>query len=114
MLTNGISWRQRERLEPRQAQLGRHRRDLPRLVARGDLGEGADVVGRRAAAAADDVDQPLARKGLDLPRHELRALVVAAEFVGQAGVGIGHDEGVGDVAELGDVRRAWRWRRARS
>ena len=46
--------------------------------------------------------------------HELRALVILAEFVGQAGIGIGADEGVGDAGELGQMRRAWRWRRARS
>src|SRR5262245_24861197 len=36
-------------------------------------------------------------------RHVIRALVVAAELVGQAGIGIGAHEGVGDAGDLGDV-----------
>ena len=55
-------------------------------------------VGRRAAAAADDVDEAaLARTRADRARPRLRALVVSAEGVGQAGVRIGADERVGDA-----------------
>ncbi len=61
------------------------------------------MVGRRAAAAANDVDEAIAYEGLDLLRHELRALVIAAELVRQSGVRVGADEGVGDVREFGDV-----------
>ncbi len=53
--------------------------------------------GRRAAAAADDIDQAFARKVLDLGRHEVGAFVILAERVGQAGVGIGADERIRDA-----------------
>ena len=56
------------------------------------LGDGADVVGRRAAAAADDVDEAGLGELADERRHVFRALVVEAEFVGQAGIRIGADE----------------------
>ena len=39
----------------------------------------------------------------DQPGHEFRAFVVLAELVGQAGVGIGADQRVGDAADVGDV-----------
>ena len=71
------------------------------------LGDGADMLRRRAAAAADDVDQAFAREVFDLGRHEFRALVVLAERVGQAGIRIGAGEGVGDAGKLGQMRRAW-------
>ena len=45
------------------------------------------MVRRGAAAAADDVDQAGLGELADQFRHELRALVVVAEFVGQAGFG---------------------------
>ena len=95
---------QRERLEARRRISG-----AASGIARGGdaahgLGDGADMLGRRAAAAADDIDEALARKAADLRGHELRALVIVAEFVGQAGIGIGADEGVGDVGELGQMR----------
>ena len=48
--------RQREGLEPGETQPRRHRRNLPRLLAGDGGGDGADVVGRRAATTADDVD----------------------------------------------------------
>ena len=68
------------------------------------FGDRADVLRRRAAAAADDIDQPLARKLLDLGGHEFRALVILAEFIGQAGIRIGADEGVGDAGNLRQMR----------
>ena len=39
----------------------------------------------------------------DQPRHVFRALVVLAEFVGQAGVRIGANQRVGDAADIGDM-----------
>jgi hypothetical protein len=38
------------------------------------------------------------------PRHIFRALVILAEFVGQAGVRIGANQRVGDAADIGDMR----------
>ncbi len=78
--------------------------DLPRRLALHRLRDGVDVRGRGAAAAADDVDEAGGGELLDQPRHEFRAFVVAAEFVGQAGVRIGADQRVGDARELRDVR----------
>ena len=78
--------------------LGRARRHA------GDRGgDRFDMGRRRAAAAADDVDQAVAGEAADLGRHRRRGLVVEAEFVGQAGVGIGADERVGDFGDLGEV-----------
>ena len=71
-------------------------------------------VRRRAAAAADDVDEA----GIgELGEHRggrLRALVVEAELVRQAGIRIGADERVGDLARSPGYARASRARRARS
>ena len=58
------------------------------------------MVGRRAAAAADDVDEPVAGEAADLGRHRLGALVILAEGVGKAGVGIGADERIGRAGNL--------------
>ena len=61
------------------------------------------MVRRGAAAAADDVDEAGSGEFADQPGHEFRALVVLAEFVGQAGIGIGADQRVGDAADVGDM-----------
>ncbi len=96
--------RQRERLEPGEPHQRLDLGHLARWVLRHRLRDGADMLGRGAAAAADDVDQPLARELVDLRRHELRTFVVGTEGVRQAGVGIGAGEGVGDLGDLGEVR----------
>ena len=113
-LTKGMSLGQRERLEPREPHQRRPLGDDARRVLRDGLGDRPDVVGRGAAAAADDVDQAFARELLDLRRHELRALVVASERVRQAGVRIGAGQRVGDVGDLGEMRAASPPPRARS
>ena len=96
--------RQRERFEPGEPQPRRDVRHLTRRLAGDRRGDGADVVGRGAAAAADDVDQTGVGKFADQARHGLRPLVIMAEFVGQAGVGIDADQRVGDARQLGNVR----------
>ena len=65
-------------------------------------GDGADMLRRRAAAAADDVDQPVARPFLEQPSHVLRRLVIFAHLVGQAGIGIDADQRVGHLRNLVD------------
>ena len=62
------------------------------------------MVGRGAAAAADDVDEAGVGEFADQRRHGVGAFVVMAEFVGQAGIGIGADQRIGDAAELGKMR----------
>ena len=62
------------------------------------------MVRRGAAAAADDVDEAGLGKFADQPRHVFRAFVVLAEFVGQAGVRIGANQGIGDAADVCDMR----------
>ena len=95
--------REHERLEPGEAQRARPRRQLSRRLAAHRLGDRADVGRRRAAAAADDVDEAGIGELGEQPRHVFRALVIEAELVGQAGIGIGADEGIGDAGEIGDV-----------
>ncbi len=63
-----------------------------------------DVVGRRAAAAADDVHEAAAGELLQVAAGVRRPLVVFAERVRQAGVRIARDVTVGDARQLGDVR----------
>ena len=54
-------------------------------------------------AAAQDIDESGAREFAGQLRHILRALVIEAEFIGQAGVGKGADPGVRHAADFGDV-----------
>ncbi len=64
----------------------------------------ADVVRGRAAAAAENVDEPAGRELVQEARGLIGELVVLAERVGQAGVRIaGHVAG-GDAGELGEIR----------
>ena len=93
-----------EGLDPREAEPGRARCHDPRRTARDRVCDGGNVRGRGAAAAADQVDQaglgPLAqlRSGL------VGRLVVAAELVGEPGIGVGADPRLGDPREIGEVR----------
>ena len=103
-LTNGISGGQREGFEAGEPQPRRDVRHRARRLAGDGAGDGADVVGRGAAAAADDIDEAGVGEFADQRRHGVRAFVVMAEFVGQAGIGIGADQRVGDAAELGEMR----------
>ena len=66
-------------------------------------GDRGDVIGRGAAAAADDVDKAGGREFADQAGHECRALVVLAEFVGQARIWVGADQRIGDAADVGDM-----------
>ena len=66
-------------------------------------GDRRDVRGRGAAAPADEVDEAAGGELLEDRGGLLRRLVVLTEGVGQPGVRIAGDEGVGDARELGDV-----------
>ena len=94
--------RERERLEAGEPHQGRDGRRGARLVLVDRLGDGADVVRRRAAASADDVDNAVGGELADLRRHRLGALIILAESVGQARVRVGADE---RVRRLGDLRQ---------
>jgi hypothetical protein len=89
----------RERGEPG-ALLG----ERTRRAAIHRVGDGAHVLGRGAATAADDVHVALVRELGEQRRGGLRGLVVFAERVGQTGVGeTGHGR-VGEGRELLHVR----------
>ena len=84
-------------------------RDLRHAARRilGDgLGDGADVLGRGAATAADDVDQAVLRPFLEQPRHVLWRLVIFAHLVRKARIGIDADQRIGDRADLGHEGRS--------
>ena len=61
------------------------------------------MVRRRAAASPDDVDETVGGEGADLLGHRLRAFVILAEGVGQAGVRICADERVRSGGDFGQV-----------
>ena len=63
-----------------------------------------NVIGRRAATAAEDVDESRLRKVAQQPRGVGRQLVVLAEGVRQPGVRIAGDVTFGDPCELGEER----------
>ena len=94
---------ERKRLEAGEAQHRLVRRRLTRRDAFDRLGDGADMLRRRAAAAADKVDEPVAREAADGGGHLIGGLVIEAEGVGQAGVGIGAGERVGGAGDFFEV-----------
>ena len=67
------------------------------------FGDGADVVRRGAAAAADEVHEAALREVADLRRHVLGRLVEVAHGVRQAGVRVTEHGAIGELRELGDV-----------
>ena len=91
-LTKGMSFVSVNGSRPESRMRGRDRRKGARLLVLHRLGDGADMLGRRAAAAADDVDETRGREFAEHAGRRLRALVVEAELVRQAGVGIGADQ----------------------
>ena len=95
--------RQHEGFEARQPQQRRDLRHDARRDALDRLGDGMDMRRRGAAAAAEDVDEAALGKFLDEAGHVFRALVVEAEFVGQAGVGIGTDQRVRHPRQFGEM-----------
>ena len=95
---------QREGLQSRQAQHRLDRRYRARSDAFHGAGDRGDMVRRRAAAAAKHIDETGGREFADERGHIFGAFVIKTEFVGQAGVGVGADERIGDAADLGDMR----------
>ena len=74
---------------------GRHRGD--------GVDDGRDVGGRGAAAAADDVHQAAFGELPELAGHVFRGVVVFAELVGKAGVGMNADIDSGDMGGVLDM-----------
>ena len=68
------------------------------------LRDRADVIGRRAAAAADDVDEAAVGEVAEQRGRLVGQLVVLAEGVRQAGVRVAADVAVGDARQLREVR----------
>jgi proteasome accessory factor B len=66
--------------------------------------DGADMIGRAPAAAADDVEEPRLRPLLDLLGHLIRRHVVTAHLVGQPGVRMKGGVGLGDTRHILDMR----------
>src|SRR5581483_7036630 len=83
--------RDRERLEAAEARDMRPLRYDPRRDAVDDGCDRTDMVGRRPATAADDVDEALACELAEEPARVVRLLVVEAELVRQAGVRVARD-----------------------
>ena len=81
--------RQGERLQSRQPHIFGLLRNLARRHILDGLAERLDMLRLGAAAAADDVDQAGAGEFPDHFGHGFGRLVIAAEFVGQAGIGMG-------------------------
>ena len=93
-----------ERLEAGEAQPFLRRGPHARLQIPHGLGDGPDVIGRRPAAAADDVEPAILGELAQQLGHRLRRLVVRAEGVGEAGVRIAGGVERRDGGELLDVR----------
>src|SRR5262245_3604287 len=92
-----------EGIEAREAELVRHLRHAPRLVLGDGGGDGADVLRRGPATAADNIEEAVARPAFEQTGHEFRGLIVLAHLVGKAGIGIDADISAGDVSDLIDA-----------
>src|SRR5690606_26313162 len=75
-----------ERLQTTQPQIRLLVEDAARPMPLGGVGDRADVLRGRPATASYDVHEALPREFVELFGHELGRLVVAAEFVGKAGI----------------------------
>ena len=76
---------------------------LAHRLAAHAIGNGADVVGRRAAAAADQVQVAMVREIAEHAGGVFRRLVVFTEGIRQSGVRIHADIGVREARQLLDV-----------
>ncbi len=61
------------------------------------------MLGRGAAAATDDINDAVNGPALDLVGQLLRRFVIAAEGIGQAGVGVGRNSAVANARQFLDV-----------
>ncbi len=103
-----------ERLEARQAQLRFDLGKNARRLARHRFGDRLDMGGRRATATTHHIDQTSLGKLPDQGSCRCRALVIKAEFVRQAGIGIGADQRIRNAGDFGDMRPHFPARQGRS
>jgi hypothetical protein len=103
-----------ERLETGKAQLSLQLRNGARPDAGNALGDGGDMFGRGAAAAADDIDESLSRPVGDFGGQLLRRFVVTAKGVRQTGIRVRRDKAVAAAATVPRRTGAGRRHRARS
>jgi hypothetical protein len=96
--------RERERLEAGEPQPPLESRHLARRDAGNALGNRVDMLRRRAAAAPDNIDEAGIGEFADQRRHIFRALVVEAEFVRQARIGISANQRIRDARNFGEMR----------
>src|SRR4051794_26662017 len=73
---------QYHRLDPGEKSPPRRRGNLPRRIILRDTRDRGDMLGRGAAAAADDIDDALLAPLPDLRGGGVRAFVIGAEIVG--------------------------------
>ena len=92
-----------ERLHAREPQCRRTRRRRARRHTLQGVTDRRDVLRRRAAAAAGDVDPPAARPFAELARHRLGRVFVFAEGIRQPGVRMAGGEALGKSRQLLDV-----------
>src|SRR3546814_4376376 len=78
---------------------------MPRRQPRDRLRHRGDMRRGRTAAAAEDVDLAMLGPFAHEPSRRLRLLVIFAEFVGQAGVGVDHHRSEEHTSELQSLMR---------
>ena len=98
----------RQRFQPAESRFGFVFRHGARLKLLHRFGDGADVVGGCAAAAANDVHESVLGKIAQLLGDFLRRLVILTEFVRQPGVGIAGNVRVGDICQRFQIRTHFR------
>ena len=96
-------WPHDEGLEARKPRVSRDFGRHARRVLGGGFSEQGNVLGRGAAAAAQDVDPTVLEPLFHHRRHALRRFVVAAESVRQPGVRVGVGEVFGHSGQFLDV-----------
>ena len=89
-----------QRLQAAQAALGCYFRNPPWANILYRFGDGLNVGRRRPAAPADDIQEPACGPFLDVSCHKLRGVIELTEFVGQTGIGMGADMGIGNIGNL--------------
>src|SRR6185312_4301837 len=93
-----------EWFEARETQFWCVLRKLTWFVVLGVVSDVRDVVWRRSAAAADNVDQSISKPRFDLAGHVMWVFIIFAHGVRQARIRISRNARVRYVGEFGDVR----------